>query len=292
MIVRLDSPQGPTVLSPSKAIEYFAKQTQGRQTQWAKRLSDDPDALAEIEREIDEHHRQGAGQLMAALLGKVTLQPVMAEKVEETRQASAVALRAQPRSLQLRLLCGLVLFVSTAYCAPRRNKRNNAQPQEQQAGLYPELAALGFFKGCSPALQSTVARIVALSPSIAVAQKELARQGMRLDKKAVRRIAEQLGTQMLALRQREVLLAWRPASFPRGRTSRAARGRAIRRRGHVRLRENKPRSQQRAQGQREKFDTPWREPKVLTVFEIDAQGKMTKKHRQPLIDGTLLGPPD
>ncbi len=28
----------------------------------------------------------------------------------------------------------------------------------------------------------------------------------------------------------------------------------------------------------------------MTIFEIDAQGKMTKKHQQPLIDGTLLGP--
>jgi hypothetical protein len=179
MIVRLGSSRGPRVLSPSESIDHFAKQTRGRQTQWAERLSHSLDAFADIEHEIDEHYRQGAGQLMAALLGKVMLQPVMAEKVEETRQASAVALRAsQPRSLQLRLLCGLVLFVSTAYCAPRRNKRNNAQPHEQQAGLYPELAALGFFKGCSPALQSTVARIVALSPSIAVAHKELAREGI------------------------------------------------------------------------------------------------------------------
>ena len=182
-----------------------------------------------------------------------------------------------------------MLFVSTAYCAPRRGKRDNAQPHEQQAGLYPELAALGFFKGCSPALQSTVARIVALSPSIAVAQKELARQGIRLDKKAVRRIAEQLGTQMLALRQRE-LLAWRAGQLPAGKDFRGRRVVVQFDGGRVRLRENKPRSKRRRKGQREKFDTPWREPKVLTIFEIDAQGKMTKKHRQPLIDGTLLGP--
>jgi hypothetical protein len=32
--------------------------------------------------------------------------------------------------------------------------------------MYPELAALGFGKGCSPALQYTVARIVALNPSM------------------------------------------------------------------------------------------------------------------------------
>ena len=124
----------------------------------------DPDVFAEIEQEVDQHYRQGAGHLAAALLGKVTSQPAMAEKTERIRQEAAVALRApQPRPLQVRLLCGLVLFVGTGYCAPRRGKQKTAQPHEQQAGLYPELAALGFFKGCSPALQSTVARIVALS---------------------------------------------------------------------------------------------------------------------------------
>ena len=134
MIVRLDSPQGPQVLSPSEVIKHFAKQTQERQTQWARSLSDNPDALAEMEREIDEHYRHGAGQLVAGLLGQITTQPAMAEKVEEIQEASAVALRAsQPRCLQLRLLCGLMLFVSTAYCAPRRNKGNKAQPHAQRS---------------------------------------------------------------------------------------------------------------------------------------------------------------
>ena len=49
---------------------------------------------------------------------------------------------------------------------------------------------------------------MALSPSIDVARKELRRQGVTLDKKTVRRLAEQLGTQFLVWRLRE-LLAWR-----------------------------------------------------------------------------------
>ena len=292
MEVRLGSSEGPQVASPSKSIDHFAEQTRLRQGLWARRLADDPDAFAEVEQEIDEHYRHGAGYLVAALLGKVTSQPAMAHQAEQIRGEAAVPLRApQARPLRVRLLCGLVLFVSTWYCAPRRGKRGTSQSQEQQAGLYPELAALGFGKGCSPALQYTVARIVALSPSIAVARKELARQGIRLDKKAVRRIAEQLGTQMLALRQRE-LLAWRTGVLPAGNDFSGRRVIVQIDGGRVRVRENKKRKkkQQRRKGQREKFATPWREPKVLTIFEIDERGKMTKKHRQPLIDGTLLGP--
>ena len=292
MEVRLESNTGPQVASPSQTIDHFAKQTRLRQTQWAQRIADDPDAFAEIEQEIDQHYRQGAGQLLAALLGKVTEQPAMAEHVEEIRQEAVVALRApQARPLQVRLLCGLVLFISTLYCAPLRGKQGISPGQQRQAGLYPELAALGFLKGCSPALQYTVARIVALSPSIAVARKELARQGIRLDKKAVRRIAEQLGAQLLTLRQRE-LLAWRAGQLPAGNDFAGRRVVVQLDGGRIRVRENKKRKQRKQQrkGQRGKFATPWREPKVLTIFEIDERGKMTKKHRQPLIDGTLLGP--
>jgi hypothetical protein len=292
MEVRLESSTGPQVVPPSQSIDHFAKQTRLRQRQWAERLTDDPDAFAEIEQQIDQHYRQGAGHLVAALLGKVASQPALAEQAQRIREEAAVPLRApQPRRLQVRLLCGLVLFLSTWYCAPRGGKRGTSQPSEQEAGLYPELAALGFGKGCSPALQYTVARIVALSPSIAVARKELARQGIRLDKKAVRRIAEQLGRQMLAWRQRE-LLAWRAGQLPAGREFAGRRVAVQIDGGRIRLRENQKcqPQQRRRKGQRDKFDTPWREPKVLTIFEIDERGKMTKKHRQPLIDGTLLGP--
>ena len=178
MEVRLESKEGPRVASPSACIDHFARQTGVRQTQWAQRLADNPDAFADIEQEIDQHYRQGAGHLVAALLGKVTAQPAMADHVEQIRRQAAIPLRApQSRPLQVRLLCGLVLFLSTGYCAPRYGKRGSSQVLQQQGGLYPELAALGFGKGCSPALQYTVARIVALNPSIAVARQELRAPG-------------------------------------------------------------------------------------------------------------------
>lgn len=292
MDIRLGSKTGPQVVSPAQSIDHFATQTRIRQRQWLQRLADNPDTFAEIEQEIDQYYRQGAGHLVAALLGKATSQPAMAERAHQIRQEAVMPLRApQPRPLQVRLLCGLVLFLSTWYCAPRPGKRGTSAPQEQQSGLYPELAALGFGKGCSPALQYAVARIVALSPSIAVARQELARQGINLDKKAVRRIAEQLGREMLAWRQRE-LLAWRMGLVPAGNEFAGRRVVVQVDGGRVRLREKRKRQQKqrRRKGEREKFDTPWREPKVLTIFEIDEYGKMTRKQRQPLIDGTLLGP--
>src|SRR3990170_7272937 len=86
MEVRLGSTEGPQIASPSESIEHFAEQTRLRQIQWAEHLADVPDAFAEIEQEIDWHFRQGAGQLTAALLAEVTVQPTMNEQFDQVRQ--------------------------------------------------------------------------------------------------------------------------------------------------------------------------------------------------------------
>ena len=290
MEVRTDSKHGAPVVSSAETIKAFRVETQARKAQWIQQLQDAPDRFAEIEQQIDQHYRQGAGQLVASLLVEVTSNRQMDEHVERIRRNSGIPLRvSEPRTVKIRLLCSLVLWITTSYCAPRRGK--NRETTEQLAGLYPELAALGVGKGCSPALQSKVARIVALSPSIDVAWKELRREGIVLDKKAVRRIAEQLGLQLLELRHRE-LFAWREGCLPEGNDFVGRRVAVQIDGGRVRLRENKKRKKnsKKKKGARPKFDTPWREPKVLIIFEFNEQGKMVKKHRQPLIDGTLLGP--
>jgi len=293
MEIRMGSGEGPMVQSPSRCIQDFAQQTMIRQREWAEQLLKAPDDFAHIEQEIDQHFRNGAGHFVAAVVAQVSSQPAMDEHTERIRREAAIPLKApQQRPLRVRLLCGLVLFISTSYCAPRHAKQKSKQSQTEQSGLYPELAALGFGKGCSPALQYMVARIVALTPSFDVARKELARQGIRLDKKAVRRIAEQLGVQLLALRQRE-LLAWRMGELPAGSEFAGRRVAVQIDGGRIRMRENK-KTKKKKKGNRKKgrtkFRTPWREPKVLTIFEIDKHGKMVKKHCQPFIDGTLLGP--
>lgn len=276
--------------APEVIINRFQNDTIDQANQWILQLRNDPDQLASIEQQIDQHYRQGAGSLTAAVLAVATAHPQMEQHVQKVRDNAAVPLRPpQPRTIKVRLLCGLVLWITTAYCAPRRNK--NTARSEQLIGLYPELAALGLGKGCSPALQYKVARLVALSPSIEAAHRELRREGIQLDKKAVRRIAEQLGQQLLELRRRE-LFAWRAGWLPAGDELAGRRVAVQIDGGRVRLRENKQRKKNQSQkkGRRPKFATPWREPKALIIFEFNEQGKMIKQERQPLIDGTLLGP--
>jgi hypothetical protein len=287
MEIRLEK-DGPAIGSPVEIIHSFSCETQTRQGQWEQRLLEEPGRFSEVQGEIQRHFRDGAELVTASLLAHVTRQPEMEGHVQRVRQESVVPLRApELRPLQLRV-GELVVWLSVLYCPPRRKDPAQAEEQEQRAGLYPELAALGIRHGDCPAVQALVARTMALCPSIEMARKELRRQGLNLDKKTVRRIAEQLGTEFLAWRRRE-LLAWRMGTTPAGDDLAGCRVAVQIDGGRIRMRENKKSRRPRKKGQRRKFATPWREPKVLVLFVFDEQGKM-KKRRQPLIDGTLLGP--
>lgn len=287
MEVRLEK-DGRVIGSPTQALDSFAADVRGRQADWRRRVADDPVVFAQVQAEILQQYQQGADLMTAAVLADATGQPNMQDHVQRVRQNAVLPLKApERRPLKIRLAGGLVIWLMTFYCAPRPRKPNE-NDQHQRVGLYPELAALGVRHGSCPALQSLVARTVALCPSIEAARKELRRQGVMLDKKTVRRIAEQLGTEFLAWRRRE-LLAWRMGLTPVGDELVGKRVAVQIDGGRIRLRENKKRLARRKKGQRVKFKTPWREPKALIVFTFDERGKMEKKC-QPLIDGTLQGP--
>lgn len=125
-----------------------------------------------------------------------------------------------------------------------------------------------------------------MTPSIRLARAELKAQGVQLDIKTVRRVAEQFGELLLALRRRDVL-AFRDGTLPRTRD--LAGRRVVMQIDGGRIRIRKTRKKKGKNGRR-KFKTKWREPKVLTIFTIDESGKMESKNAFRLIDGTLQGP--
>ena len=188
----------------------------------------------------------------------------------------------------MRLLGGLVVYLSTLYCGPRQ--RTGQGRGREGAGLYPELAVLGFSEGSSPALASRVGRLAALLPSYEVARGELAAEGTSLDIKQVHRIAKRLGAEMLATRRRD-LERYRAGELPRGSELRGKRvgvaidGGRVRTRTVIRKQKGKGKGKKR----RRKMRLQWREPKLLIIFELDEQGRM-KRGTRPWIDGTLLGP--
>lgn len=173
----------------------------------------------------------------------------------------------------------------TLYCSPRR--RTGQGRGAEGSGLYPELAAYRISEGNSPNLQSEVGRLVGQMP-IEQARAELARRGLELDEKAVRRIANELGSQILTTRTRD-LMQFRAGTLPVGTELRGKRVGVQIDGGRVRIRTVVETIHRGGKRKRRKVRIEWREPKVLIVYELDDKGRM-KRGSRPVIDGTLQGP--
>lgn len=188
----------------------------------------------------------------------------------------------------LRLLGGLVLYVTTLYCGPLA--RTGRGRRQEGGGLYPELAAFGFSEGSSPALVSRVGRQCALLPSYEIARQELADQGTALSIKVVHRIARQLGAEVLTARTRD-LLRWRAGQLPPEQTLAGKRVAAQIDGGRIRLRRvtRKQKGRGKKKRQRRRYKAEWREPKLLILYEVDERGRL-KAGTKPWIDGTFGGP--
>lgn len=173
----------------------------------------------------------------------------------------------------------------TLYCSPRA--RTGQGRGREGTGLYPELAAYRMSEGSSPNVQAEVGRLVALLP-IEQARAELARHGLEADEKAVRRIANELGAQMLATRTRDLLRFGR-GELPAGEEFQGKPVAAAVDGGRVRVRTVIKKVRVGGKIKRKPFKVEWREPKLLILFETDEKGRMAKGAR-PIIDGTLRGP--
>lgn len=303
--VKVDGQDAPSVQSTEEMAGRFSAELMTFIPQWRDRLSDDPSCLEELERTVHAAFDRGADLLLAGLLAVVMKQPAFNEAAQTARANYRFPLaRGRPRTLQVRLLGGLLIWVTSLYCGPRGNWRN--RPLEKIPGLHIELAQFGIGKGCSPALQSRVARQAALCPSLEFARQELARSGVKLDVKTVRRITQQCGNGLLALRTEELLL-WREGKLPAGPELKGKRvtvqidGGRTKIRGPLKravsqaektdedglpLQDAPGRSKPQA---KQTFQADWREPKLMTIFVHDEHGRMEKKS-QATVDGTFLGP--
>jgi hypothetical protein len=303
--LRMNGPNSPPVISPEEMAGRFHGELMAAMPDWKRRLGEDPSGLTELEHAVRDAFSRGADLVVGGLIAEVMKQPGFDEACEQTRQDHRVPLaRGRKRTLRVRLLGGLVVWVSSLYCEPRRGWFRKTQ--ENVPGLHIELAQFGFGKGCSPGLESRVSRQAALNPSLQFAQEELAREGVEMDVKTIARITYQCGQGMLSLRTCE-LMRWRVGELPAGNELEGKRvcvqidGGRTRIRDELRPRvpqteptdeeglpiENVPgRSKKRP---RQTFDAQWREPKLMTIFIHDEHGRMEKQSRA-VVDGTFLGP--
>jgi hypothetical protein len=156
--------------------------------------------------------------------------------------------------------------------------------------VYPELGVLGIQEGSSPALVREVGRQVALLPSYAVAREELARRGLELDIKEIHGIGTYAGAAALTYRRR-LLEQYRAGLLPAGKEWAGKRLGVFVDGGRTKIRTatrcQKGRGKQKTQ--RRRYQTDWREPKLLIIVELDERGRMVPGTKA-VLDGTFEGP--
>ena len=272
---------------------------------WKDELVESPGELETIEKKVHQVFARGADMMIAGLLAVTVSGGHVEAAAEQTRKRFSRPLaKGRERMIAVRLLGGMMVWATTLYCPPKRKRWG--KDDQPRVGLDVTLAQFGFGKGVSPALQSRVARKLALCPSIDFAQLELAREGVDLDKKAVKRVTYQCGEGLLALRKERVE-RMREGKLAAGdelagkRVSVQIDGGRTKIRGEMKSKTNKAEAVNEdglliedAPGRSRKkpkrsYDTDWREPKLVTIFAHDEHGKMLKETKAT-IDGTFLGP--
>jgi hypothetical protein len=247
-----------------------------RQMQQTPRVVTSPDALEALEREI----RQRTDRLGSLLVGH-HLQHALDSAALQAAQAQLVSQWPKPLKndgkveVRIRTAQGDTMPVRVSYYRRKGRKRG----AKRSAGVYAGLVVLGIYDRCTPGLAAEVSLLAAMLGSLQEAQDVLANRGVELDTKAVRRLAYRYAARARLVQQVEHT-AFEDTVAGR-RVVISSDG------GRLRLRETK-RGPQTKKGRR-RYTGAWREPKVLLVYVVDAEGQRDATF-VPVMDATLKGP--
>jgi hypothetical protein len=246
------------------------------QLQQTPRLVTSPEELEALERAI----RQCTDRLGSLLVGYHMQQALdsaalQAEQEQLVRQWPTPLRNDGKITVMVRTAQGFAVPVRVTYY--RRTSQRRAG--KRSAGVYAGLVLLGIYDRCTPALASEVSLFAAMLGSLDEARDVLATRGVALDIKTVRLIAYRYAARARLVQQIEHTVF--EDSVAGRRVVISSDG------GRIRLRETK-RGPKTKKGRR-RYTGAWREPKVLIVYVVDAEGKREARFA-PFIDATLKGP--
>jgi len=168
-----------------------------------------------------------------------------------------------------------------------RTEKNDKDKSESQ-GFCPFLKWLGMSEGLTPLVWSTIAQYGAISGSFEAACTILIGWGINISLKRIQRLIYQFGKIGINLRQSKILNR-QLGNLLEGNVLKDQRVVIAVDGGRSRVRINK-KGRKNSQTKRHGFIGKWIEPKLLTIYVVDEQGKKVKNSDIPITnDGTYDG---
>lgn len=269
-----------------ETIVEFRHKVESRLEGW--RAVQTPVGFREMELEVAAAARALADGVTGALLLERVADPALQAETSRAARAGGGLRHGGPRDVKVRLLGGTEVRCRVEYLKPNRRglgrRRTCRHRGKGGAGFYPILSALGIWFGVTPAVAGEVSRQVADSDSVRAGRAALDRRGADLGHKETLSLVNKLSAR--AVKQREEWLQKARDALPvRG----VLRGkRVVIATDGGRLRERRParHGRRRTKTGHRRYDAPWREPKLLTIYVVGDDGKVSDTF-QPVYDGTL-----
>jgi len=270
----------------SQIVKDFESQLRERMDGWMSART--PTGFRETELEIAAAARGLADEVTAKILVTMADDGQWAEEVVSAARTHGPYRGGGHRPVTVTLLGGKSVTLRVKYLKPDRRglqgrPRGVGRRGKGGAGLYPVLAALGIWFAVSPAAAAEICRQVADSDSVRAGREALNRRGLDLGHKQTLRIVNHVGQRIVAQRS-----AWIEKALDGPAVDGFLAGkRVVIATDGGRLRERVPtRGRRREATGHRRYDTPWREPKVIVIYVIDENGRPVAEYR-PIYDGTL-----
>lgn len=256
-------------------VQHFEGKVKEKEAEWVERLKRDF-SYEEVEREVLGLAREFFSEVMEEVLKEVLEAREVLEALK--RFGGKLAYRfVSYQEVEVTVGNGRKVRVRSPYFVKVGSKRGKKKRGPNGRGCHLFLEVLGFLGRCSSLFVDEVVKMALLCPSFAVAHEVLSSRGMEVDVKTIRRLCRLLGAAGLAHRGAISLASEEHIS---GKT-------VVIGIDGGRLRTRRKKRGRRAAGlKRSGFSTPWREPKLFTIYLVDEAGRVEKTW-SPVHDATL-----
>ena len=218
-------------------------------------------------------------QIALIILSSATQSKELKKKAQIIGQKKGLK-EIRESEVKLQLKTGYIVTIFSWYASRAKSKRKTNKRGPNGSGCHLLLEYWGCIKKATPAYYSYVSMLSILCPSFDIVLQILKDQNIQAEYKRIKKIAYNVGEKCFSNRIQIGLNYDENVSGKRVIISVDG--------GRTRMREENPdkKPSKSYKGKRAKFDTPWREPKLLVIHILDKDGSISKAEL-PIYDAVI-----